>query len=277
MHGSIFWQNDSSGVNQRPDFWSIIATRVHVYRQDVDRLTGHNIVLQDEEVENVDAIICATGWRPSYENFFDDNLAADLGLPVSKRGRVKNGAEPRWDSADALAEIEIARLFPRLQHPPPHHVKPATHSPFRLYRNMIPTHVEKYTGIVFLGHIAVGNNFRAAEVQALWAVAYLSQLVNLPAQAAMETNVALALAWCRKRYLSKGVLGHWLFYDLVPYTDTLLEDIELTTHKGKGWLGDLWKPCVADDLEGLLGELKRKRIENGNGQLQQRHFKRSAT
>jgi dimethylaniline monooxygenase (N-oxide forming) len=256
--GSIFWQNDSSGVNQRPDFWETIAAQVQVYRQDVSRLTEHGIILQEEGVKNVDAIICATGWRLSYETLFDDDLAADLGLPIPAESTAKHVENIHWKSADQAAEAEIARLFPRLQHPPSHNVRPASHTPFRLYRNIIPTNIERYPGIVFLGHIAVGNNFRAAEVQALWATAYLSRMMNLPAQAEMETEVALALAWCRKRYLSKGVLGHWLYYDLISYTDTLLADIGLRSHRRKGWLGDFWKPCVAEDLEGLLEELKRK-------------------
>jgi dimethylaniline monooxygenase (N-oxide forming) len=123
---------------------------------------------------------------------------------------------------------------------------------------MIPTDVSRYPGIVFLGHIAVGNNFRAAEVQALWAVAYLSGIMKLPNQPQMESEVALSLAWCRKRYPSKGQLGHWLYYDLVPYTDTLLEDLGLKSHLRKGWLGNFWKPCIASDLVGLLDELKDK-------------------
>ena len=256
--GSIFWQNDSSGVNQRPDYWDTIATQVHVYRQDVSRLTEHSIILQEEELENVDAIICATGWRPSYETFFDDDLAEDLGLSVPTKSTTKHIENAHWESAERAAEAEIAQLFPRLQYPPSYNVKPAKHTPFRLYRNMVPTNTKSHPGLIFLGHIMVGNNFRAAEVQALWAVAYLSGMMNLPAQAEIDKGVALALAWCRRRYLSKGLLGHWLYYDLVPYTDTLLDDIGLRSHRRKGWLGNFWKPCVAEDLEGLLEELKRK-------------------
>lgn len=270
---SIFWQNDSTGVNQRPDFWDTIAAHVHVYRQDVLRLKERSIVLQreeeeeeeEEEVATVDAIICATGWRPSYENFFSKDLAQDLGLPTPTDSTTQQPDSPEWHSADETAEAEIARLFPRLQHPPPHHLKPTTLTPFRLYRNMIPTNPAKYPGIVFLGHIAVGNNFRCAEVQALWATAHLFRMLTLPSTAEMQQHVALALAWCRKRYLSKGLLGHWLFYDLIPYTDALLEDMGLRSHRRRGgWFGDFWKPCVAADLEGVLAELMR----DGGGKME---------
>lgn len=258
LRHSMFWQNDSTGINQRPDFWETIAKNVQVYRQDIVQLKENSITLQEDEVEDVDAIICATGWRPSYETFFDKSSARDLGLPTPVRTHSLDTDKPHWQRADEAAETEINRLFPRLMHPPPHHHKPPSLSPFRLYRNMIPTNTQKYPGIVFLGHIAVGNNFRAADVQALWAVAYLSGSMKLPSQEEMEKEVALALAWCRKRYLSKGQLGHWLYYDLVPYTDRLLEDVGLSSHRRKGRLGDFWKPCTAEDLNGLLEELREK-------------------
>jgi dimethylaniline monooxygenase (N-oxide forming) len=258
ISSSIFWQNDSTGINQRPDFWTTITTKMHIYREDVVRLTENGVVLQGDELEDVDAIICATGWRPSYETFFDQSLADYLGLPVPIHGASADTEDSRWNTADEAAEIEIGQRFPRLQYPPPHNPKISHLSPFRLYRNMIPTDIQNYPGIVFLGHISVGNNFRAAEVQALWAVAYLTGIMKLPSQKEMERDVALKLAWCGKRYLSKGQLGHWLYYDLVPYTDTLLEDVGLNSHRRKGWWGDFWKPCVAADLGGLLEELREK-------------------
>ncbi len=222
------------------------------------RVTKTSIVLEKHEVENVDAIICATGWRPSCENFFARSLAHDLDLPVTKNIASFDTEDPHWKTTDEAAEREIAQCFPRLLHPPPHNTRSTSLSPFRLYRNMIPTNVEKYPGIVFLGHIAVGNNFRAAEVQAIWAVSYLSGIMNLPSRTETERDVALALAWCRKRYLSKGQLGHWLYYDLVPYTDALLEDVGLNSHRRKGRFGDFCKPCIAEDLEGLIEELRKK-------------------
>jgi dimethylaniline monooxygenase (N-oxide forming) len=255
---SIFWQNDSTGVNQRPDFWTTIATKAHVYREDVVRLTENSVVLQEDELEGVDAIICATGWRPSYETFFNQSLAHDLGLPVPMQSASADTQDSSWNTADKAAEAEIGQRFPRLQHPPRHNTKIGHLSPFRLYRNIIPTDIQQYPGIVFLGHISVGNNFRAAEVQALWAVAYLSGIMKLPSRTEMERDVALKLAWCRKRYLSKGQLGHWLYYDLIPYTDTLLDDVGLKSQRRKGWWGDFWKPCVAADLGGLLEELREK-------------------
>ena len=243
----MFWQNDSTGVNQRPDFWDVIAEKVKVYRQDILKLESSSVVLTKDKIE-VDALIYATGWRCSYQSFVDTSLAHDLGLPSS----IDVKAKPEWKDLDAAADQEILTRFPRLRSPPPHYSSAPTSSPFRLYKHMLSTD-PAYHDVLFLGHIAVGNNFRAAEVQALWATAYLDGVLHAPSQAYMEKEVALQVAWCRRRYLTKGELGHWLYYDLVPYTDALLEEVGVKGHRKSG-ARDFWAPCVAEDLKGVLEE-----------------------
>lgn len=74
----------------------------------------------------------------------------------------------------------------------------------------------------------------------------------------MEREVVMSIAWCRRRYLTKGALGHWLYFDLVPYTDALPEQLALNSHRRKSKLKDFFSPCVAEGLKGLLSELRRK-------------------
>jgi hypothetical protein len=114
------------------------------------------------------------------------------------------------------------------------------------------------SGIAFLGHIVVGNNFRAAECQAQWAVAYLDGQLSLPSKEEMEREVAMSVAWSRRRYLTRGDLGHWLYFDLVPYTDALLEQLGLGSHRRKNKWKDFFSPCVAEDLKDLFSELREK-------------------
>lgn len=257
----LFWGNDSNGVNQRPDFWTTMASdNVQVFREDIIKVNGDKIIMPGATV-SPDVILCGTGWQPSYHKFFDDELARSLGLPTPTRTSENNPTDAKangaWTDMQKLKDVEIVRCFPQLQHPPSHHTSEATSTPFRLYKHMIPLKSEM-SGIVFLGHIVVGNNFRAAECQALWAVSYLDGHPILPSPEFMSEEVAMNLAWCRRRYLEKGKLGHWLYYDLVPYTDALLEEIGLTSHKRKGRLKNFFTPCVAEDLKGLVGELKEK-------------------
>lgn len=112
-------------------------------------------------------------------------------------------------------------------------------------------------GIVFLGHIVIGNNFRAAECQDLWAVAYLDGQLSLPSKEDMEKEVATSIARCRRRCRSKGELGHWLYFDLVPY-DALLQQLGLESRRKKGRAKDFFTPCVAEDLNDVSSELKQK-------------------
>lgn len=122
---------------------------------------------------------------------------------------------------------------------------------------MVPTN-HSMSGMVFLGHIVIGNNFRAAECQALWAVAYLDGQLSLPSQEEMEKEVAMSTAWRRRRYLTKGALGHWLYFDLVSYTDALLEQLGLRSHRKKRTSKDFCGLCVAEDLKNLLRDLREK-------------------
>ena len=76
----------------------------------------------------------------------------------------------------------------------------------------------------------------------------------------MDEEIARTVTWCRRRYPYQGVRGVWLYYDLVPYTDNLLAQIGLTSHRSGG-LRDWWAPCVAGDLKGLLGEYRNRFVE----------------
>lgn len=52
--------------------------------------------------------------------------------------------------------------------------------------------------------------------------------------------------------------GHWLTFELVGYTDRLLEQLGMKTH-WKGRFRDLFEPCKASDFRshegGVFGEV----------------------
>ena len=258
----IFWQNDSSGINQRPDFFATIANNVAVYREDIEHIDQHAVVLADEEGTYIsaDVLVFATGWdmRASYTHL-DDETAYTLGLPVPTALQPAEDASS-WAKLDAHASTEILQRFPILAHPPPHFSTPTLLTPLRLYKAMLPI---SDPSIIFLGKIMLGNHFRTAEVQALWALSVLDGTLDLPTETVMERDVAETVAWCKKRYLGKGQFGNWFWFDMVPYTDALLAQMDLWSHRrerGEGWMEwrELVKPCFARDLSGLIGEYKRK-------------------
>ena len=259
---SIFWQNDSSGVNSRADFFDTIATKVHVYRQSVDHLSADSITLTPKSGSGdkpttlqSDVLVYCTGWSPT-SSLFPPEDASRLGLsvPVAE-------ADPKlqslWQRLEDAADPKVLSKFPHLGYAPAYRKTEATHTPFRLYNAMAPPVDAANHSIVFLGKMVVGNNFRTAEAQALWAVAYLDGKVKTKAST-MQEDVAMTVAWDRRRYLNKGQLGSWFYFDVVAYADMLLEQTKLSSHRQKGWFRNLMDPCMADDLKGLVGEYKAR-------------------
>ena len=91
----------------------------------------------------------------------------------------------------------------------------------------------------------------------MWATAYLDGSLTLPPLQEQQEEVALFTTWCRRRYLNNGEQGNWMTFELVGYTDRLLEQLGLRSH-WKGWFRDWFEPCVARDLAGLREEYVRK-------------------
>lgn len=261
MDGRIFWQNDSSSVNTRPDFLSTIATQVHIYRRDVDRLNPQSVVLAPRDAEDkeiilpADVLVYCTGWDPvSYLFSSDEALRLGLSVPISE---VEPKVQSHWQALETAADCKVISKFPHLGEPPLYRKFEPIHTPFRLYKAIAPVNGAPNHSIVFLGKMVVGNNFRTAEAQALWAVAYLDGNVEV-SESAMQADVAMMVAWDRRRYLNKGQLGTWFYFDVVAYADMLLEQLKLSSHRRKGWFRNLMNPCVANDLKDLAAEYKAR-------------------
>jgi dimethylaniline monooxygenase (N-oxide forming) len=263
----VYWANDNTGVEQREDFFDVIAERVKVYRSDIAEIGAESVVLADgTKVENVDMIIYSTGWRQT-PGHYDLQTSAALGLPLPL-GPEATLSRQKWADLDAQAEKSVLARFPILSNPPRYFKKEARMTPYRLYRTIVPVHDQS---IVFLGRFSVVNGWRVAEVQSLWAVAALDGKIHemqasdtgkVPAEEKMQRDVAEMVVWSRRRYLNKGLLANWLLWDCVAYTDTLLADLGLTSHLGQE---GLLAPCRAKSLRGLVGEYRAKHGEKFDG------------
>lgn len=259
----IFWQNDSTGINQREDFFDTIAQQVKVFREDIAGMSKTGAVLSDDEGTRVDAdvIIFATGWDV-HAPYFDAEKAESLGLPVRNHSSSTHGSNTTLQNAlEEDGEDAILKELPILDSPWAHsqtgwqREELSMRLPWRLWKSIVPP---TDPTIAFVGRVMLGNHFRAAEVQALFVCAVLDGCLTLPCQHTMYTDIAKVVSWCRRRYLMKGRSGNWFYWDLIPYTDMLLETLGLTSHRQKAWYRDLFKPCVARDLEGLIKEYKQK-------------------
>lgn len=248
----LFWTNESPGTNQRDDFFDVIATKVQVHRQDIALLAEHSVILANDTRILADAIVFATGWQ-STQTYLDPSTSVFLGLPVDT-SEIDLDVAKRWTILEEKADEEVLARFPLLQNAPPHRQPPQTLNPFRLYSSVLP--LTDHT-ILFPGRMMLGNHFRNAEVQALYSVAILDGKLQIPSKEVMEQSTAKMVAWCRRRYLTKGRMGNWMYFDMVPYTDMLLEQMGLRSHRKSGWR-DWFEPCYAKDLRGLTDEYKSK-------------------
>ncbi|KAI9814840.1 MAG: monooxygenase [Pycnora praestabilis] len=249
---SCFWCNDSLGLIQQPDFWETIAKNVQIYRNDVQSLEENSICLDDGTVIPCEALLCGTGWTQSH-NIFDGGQLSELGLPYSIDNQSTEEAAT-WTRLSNKADRKVVDNFPRLADPPPYYKKPLTTTPYRLYNFIAPLNDDS---VVFLGYFHISNNFRAAECQALWVTAYLDKRVALPSYKEMQEDIALTNAWCKRRYLANGEKGNYLHYELIGYTDRLLNDLGLSSHR-KGWWEDFFAPCAASDLRNIREEYMEK-------------------
>lgn len=230
------------GLIQHPDFWQTIAENVQIYREDILELDDHLVRLKDGTEIETDVLLCGTGWNSTVFKFFSEDQASQLGIPHRLDHSTQEDAT--WTELEADADAQVLAQFPRLANPPTYHAKPTSTTPYRLYNSMAPLNDDS---IVFLGHIYVPNAFRAAECQAIWATAYLDKQAPLPSVDTMQRNVALLNAWNKRRYLNNGLAGNFLHYDLIGYTDKLLQELGLSCHR-EGWWNDMFTTCKASDL-----------------------------
>ncbi|KAL9019616.1 MAG: hypothetical protein Q9185_003158 [Variospora sp. 1 TL-2023] len=256
----------SSGVANHPDFLSTIAKHVHVHRRNISHLSEDSITLDPRSDGSsgaekpltipVDVLVYCTGWSAT-SALFPPHEAGGMGLSVPLKDADPQ-TQAHWQQLESAADPLILAQFPMLKYPPAYRKLEPRKTPFRLYKAMAPPADDTHS-IVFLGKMVVGNNFRTAEAQALWAVAYLDgRIRDLPTRMRREQEVAETVAWDRRRYLNKGELGSWFYYDVVDYADMLYEHLGLSSHRQKGFVGNLMEPCFAADLRAMGDEYKQK-------------------
>jgi dimethylaniline monooxygenase (N-oxide forming) len=255
---SAYWCSDNIGVQNTADLWDVVS-QATIYRDEVEEISKDGIAVLSSTGEKIkcDALVVCTGWDVTYP-MFTPETAFELGLPIAKSNVPSENAE-RWNDLYNEADTKILTRFPSLAHPPtPHSTKSSTF-PNRLYRSLVPPSDVSDRSIVFLGQVGSTQSFLVAEIQSLWAVAYLSNEFphpKIPSLAAMEEEVALRTAWRRRRYLSDG---NSMIYDQIAYQSLLLRDLGINDlRKGGGWK-ELLRPYSPKDYRGVIDELLRGR------------------
>lgn len=241
------------GLVQHDDFWETISQNVQVYRNDVVSYQNNIITLDNGKQLIADELLLGTGWDPR-QQCFSDIQAQYLGLPHFE---PMDSVEERslWEKLYEEADRRVIAKFPLLGNPPPHQNRASPDTTVqRLYKGIAPL---GDNSIAFLGAIDISNSFRAAETQAIWTTAYFDGNIKLPPLEQMVKEVAYMGAFSKRRYPTHGQKGECFFFELIWYTDALLHEVGLRSHR-KGWWADLVEPCLASDLKDIKDEYKQK-------------------
>ena len=250
MDRRFFWQNGAGGLLNHSDFWETIAPNVHVYLSDIGEVKEKCIRLTTGEDVEADILVCGTGWHPAAFDFFEPEERRRLGLPHPLTDDVPEEAD-LWKHLHQQADAEITKDFPMMTKPPDHFHKRASLTPYRLYNGILPLRDDS---IAFVGYTIYANYFRGTECQAIYVTAIFDKNIKLPPLETRQAQVAKAIAFCQRRYLSAGNLGNFIPFESNWYTDKLLQDVGLNSHL-KGWWWSKWfVPGVARDLAGSKDE-----------------------
>jgi hypothetical protein len=225
----VFWANAGLGAASAPNFWKVFhAGDCTVHKDEIATLSGRNLVaLKGGASFETDYVILCTGFDKSYHQF-SPALQQACGL-VAPGPRDAS----RWAKLDAQAEVTVDELLPAIREPPAganqesskHHdaadgktAHKVLHGPSRHYRRLVvPQFVAAGDrSIYFPGFIHTIYTPLVAEVQALWGVAFMLGMTELPSQQLMEKEVAEWNVWSRKRYLAQGRKHAYAIYDFFP-------------------------------------------------------------
>ncbi|KAG4427894.1 hypothetical protein IFR05_016625 [Cadophora sp. M221] len=280
----LFWSNSGISVFHDNALLDMVAdgSLIHVHRASVSKLSKGHVHLSDGQILSCDATVFATGWKMNQAGMFDPELLPELGFPLPIEKQHPHDAR-HWNELEEISESHVKKLFPKLAYPPSEvvsydkkHCRPATTTPFRLFRNIVPPNLAARDdrSLIVLGLLINTNVPTYAEVSSLWGVAYLENLPFCPATtktltdvSEMEDDVSLLQAYGNLRYRNPS--AHFLDgSDLIQdFTDVLMKDLGLEPERKKrvaarkwwelgilGWVKEWFSPYRGIDYRGFVDE-----------------------
>ncbi|KAL5341523.1 hypothetical protein BJX70DRAFT_54759 [Aspergillus crustosus] len=287
---TAFWvASGLSILNYPTNFFDLITSgKVTVHVDHITHLSDSTIHLakSDSPLTNIDALVCATGWKPTPDiQFVPPTLPSSLGFPTAP--------DPLPSTLIAAADKEILSRFPRLQNQPiyasPEPYSPVAKDaqtetqsihPYRLTRFMVPaSELAKERSVAFMGVAMTINTPLLAQAQSLWITAFFNKDLSLQditretysaegtltAKAQNQANTlwetALHTQFGVHRY--PGGLGKRnpdFVFDAIPYVDILLRDLGLKTDRreGRGFGERFGVGYGVEDYVGLVEEWVEK-------------------
>jgi dimethylaniline monooxygenase (N-oxide forming) len=249
---------------------------VLVHRATPTSLSQDGMHLSSGALLPVSAVVYATGWIHT-KSLFTTSETLDLGLPIPLSAEPASVAA-HWNDLYSVADVQVCSLFPDLASPPPHVIKEPTHTPYRLHRQILSPNLlsRRDRRIVALGLTSSSQTATCSELSALWAVAWMEDLMPPsfpPPTEDLEMEVAMVNCWMWRRYLSSRGIGLPIIAtEIQTVFDSLMRDMGLRVQRRrKGILGILREyltPYKAADYGGVVQELlERVRKERETGDV----------
>ena len=255
--------------------------RVHIMRKNIFSMNGSCVYLTNNEAIESDAVVYATGWKPSHSSLFDERTSAELGLPIPVDRQMPADAS-YWQRAEAAADQMVLKLYPILRQAP-FSPPPSTMTPWRLFRKIAPAKlaVAHDYSIAFVSLVSNNQVANYAEISGLWAVAYLEgKLTNSPADSVlgdklkMDNYVAEMTNFMARRYLGRKDVPDAAM-EIQDCTDVMMQDMglrvdrkRLNTKAGllelRAWKAEWFSPYMPKDYRGVVQEfLNRDKEKRG--------------
>ncbi|KAF1911840.1 dimethylaniline monooxygenase (N-oxide forming) [Ampelomyces quisqualis] len=259
---SAFWIGSGLSILNFPtDFLQLVRDgKIRVHLADVTSLSSTSVHLSNGQSIEVDALLCATGWKSSPPiNFLPTERLAELGMPYCPSQPV-----PLLENADA----EILARFPRLKDQPEiassatEQGEKRSNQPFCLYRFLTPPAVLEKQNIAFAGMTSTVSTPIVAQTQALWISAFFDgKLDRLPPREQAQWEAVLHNRFGKWRYpCGYGDRLPDFVFDALPYVDMLLRDLGVKSHRKSGRLADMFEPYGPEDYKGLVSEWAENHI-----------------
>jgi dimethylaniline monooxygenase (N-oxide forming) len=264
-----------------------VGKLIHVHRASVSALAQHDAELSDGQILPCDAAVFATGWKMNQTSVFDGSTTQDIGFPLPLEQEPPDQAK-QWDVMDRKSNLQIKALFPMLAHPPSEvveydekHSHPATTTPFRLFRSIVPPKLAARgdRSLIVLGTVINTRVPILAEVSSLWGIAYLENLPFSPTTSrllsdlhGMEENISLLESWSLLRFRDESAVhldGAEFIQDII---DILMKDLGLRSDRKRleaerkgiwrlfgwgAWVREWFSSYRGSDYRGLVEEYKR--------------------
>lgn len=251
-----FWIGSGLSIhNYDKNFFDMIKDgRVRVHIADVDHLTEKTVHLSNGEALKADVLVCATGWKKESSIEFENFGSAGIGLPYPSEEQRK---------LTAAADHQVLEMFPRLKYQPELKFKPKS-DPYRLYRYMVPPTRVQDRNIAFAGMVSTVSTAVCAAIQGVWISAFFDGNVERLARNEKEITdeVMLHTQWNKWRHpTGYGAMFPDFAFDGLAYYDLMLKDLGLKNNRKKGFLTEISEPYGPRDYEGLVQELKAKRVQ----------------